>query len=209
MAIEVLTVTQPADPPYLGHLFQDWLADERVGLMKRNPWAKELLQEDLPRVGRHQHTGELTRHEQLLQFLLSQEGYLVYTPRVAQVLYNGYSGHCELNDINQICHDLRNRLHYPELLYRRSGIGMGVGIEDFKPRSFELQVLYPLWGKRGKWIMLDDLGYEVYRDSDSSVFNALGVAVYRLRKILSDGCTRIETRRSSPYQDGAYRLVES
>lgn len=221
MALEVLPdirlkyqrgrVTQPTDPPYLDHRFQDWLADGRIGLMTRNPRTKELV-EDLARVGGDQYRGELTRQGQLLQFLLSQEGYLVSTARVAQVLYNGYSGPCELNGIAQVCHRLRDNLHYPELLYRRLAIGMGVGVEDFSLQLFGLRLLYPLWRNQGDWVRLDELGQEVYNSADSFIFDyALKAAIYRLRKTLSNGYATIETRWNSPYQNqnGAYRLVES
>lgn len=206
-------VTQPADPPYLEHRFQDWLADPIIGLMRRNPWAKKLLEEDLSRVGGHQDTGELTRRGQLLQFLLSQEGYLVSRARVAEVLYNGYSGPCEISATDQICHDLRNRLRDPKLLYRRVKIGMGVGIEDFRPQLFGLQLLYPLWRNLGDWVTLSDLVHEVYNDAADNFIipnvNAIRPRILQLRKILSDGYVAIETRRSSFYQEGAYRLVES
>ena len=118
-------------PPHLDHGFQDWLAQDNIGLMRRSPELGKLLEAELPRLTYKHSRGKFLKRGKLLEVLLEEQGYMVSKVRVASVLYNGYADPPELQDINTVYHRLRRSLQNPELLYRKFGVGLGVGLTDF------------------------------------------------------------------------------
>jgi hypothetical protein len=124
-------------PDYLPLGFQEWIAQEKVGLIERKGKKRHILQQIANRVKRFG-----VDQVAIAKILAHYWGLLVPTTYLSRLIYGNESNH---PGIRESIYRLRSKLDDPSDVYSYIGYGYAIGISDVKLTRPPLAMLHSLW----------------------------------------------------------------